>query len=411
MGRLKMVMGVVASLVMWGCSDGGGGTAPTPAPVAPTPPAPQPPPPPQPPPEPPADRDLHFVNIMAMTQDEPGRMIVHATVRYRDNRGSVARRIGYLVRRDNGEVLAQGSITQLEPGEARLALMTVDGIIDRELLTMVVDQADTVAEANEENNSLSVTAVFGEQPNPSADRDLLFSDCHYHGVSYYRDPRLHFFIMNPNQRGVDAQDVAVAVQINGIQSWSGSLDRVPAPTPEQLAAGSYQGREVTLTTRDIFGADQAPIGRQVLTVLIDPDNAIVEQNEANNYRRLVIEVDEEQQITVVPTTVPDIQIEDPHFQQFVQSTTWRFWISNVSLDLPGQSVAWRLVREDGLVIQSGAEEVGSQQLKEVLFDVPKDGDAEMRYRLILDPDNTIRERDEGNNVTPFIVDWTPEFSG
>ena len=110
---------------------------------------------------------------MAMTQDEPGRMIVHATVRYRDVHGSVARHIGYQLRRDNGEVLAQESITQLEPGEARLALMTVDGMIDRERLTMVVDQAGTVAEANEESNSLSVTAVFGEQSNPSADHRRL----------------------------------------------------------------------------------------------------------------------------------------------------------------------------------------------------------------------------------------------
>ena len=63
------------------------------------------------------------------------------------------------------------------------------------------------------------------------------------------------------------------------------------------------------------------------------------------------------------------------------------------------------------MIRSGAEEVGSQQLKEILFDIPKDGDAEIGYRLILDPDNTIRERDEGNNVASFIVDWTPEISG
>ena len=95
--------------------------------------------------------------------------------------------------------------------------------------------------------------------------------------------------------------------------------------------------------------------------------------------------------------MPDIHFQDPNFQQFAQSTTWRFWISNVSLDGPGHSIAWRLVREDGFLIGSGAVEVGPQQLKEVVFDVPKDGDAEMRYRLTIDPDDTVRERDEDNN--------------
>ena len=402
MGRILVAAVAVAALFINGCGSGGGGGSTGPQ-AGPTP----------PPSEPGtlAGKDLHFVSIMAMPRNQSGSLTIHALIRYRDTDGASANGIGYQLRRENGAVLTQGLIAQLEPGESRQLMLEVDGLVDRERLIMAVDPANAVAETYENNNTVTVTAVFGETPPPASDIDLLFSDSHYHGAYYYRDPRLHFFIVNPNELGVGAANVKVVVQVNGRESWSRVYPTVPAATPTQLAEDTYEGREVTLTTSEVFGVPSVPIGRYVLTITIDPDNTIVEQNEANNYRRLIVEVDASQQVSIEPTVVPDIQLEDPHFHQFPRYALWHFWISNIHAGSGGQQVAWRIVREDGVVVRSGTEAVNPQELKEVVIDVAKDGDAEMRYRLIFDPDNAIPERDESNNEVPFIVDWTPESSG
>jgi len=356
-------------------------------------------------------KDLHFANVMAHPRSQPGAMQIHATVRYRDSAGSTATGIAWQIRRETGAVLASGTITQIEPGESRQLMADVVGIADRERLVVAVDTAAVVDEVYEQNNTVTVTAIFGEQPTPTADIDLLFSDSHYHGTYYSRDPRFHFFVRNPNTRGEDVANVRVVILIDGIQRWSRVFDRVRAPTPEQLAGEEYPGREVTTTTSEVFGASSVPPGRYVATIIIDPDNEIAETDESNNYRRLIIEVDAGQQVSFEPTAIPDIQLEDPHFHQFARFALWHFWISNVYAGPDARAVSWRLVREDGVVVRSGVEVVGPQELKEVVFGVPKDGDAEIRYRLDFDYDNTVPERDESNNSVGFIVDWTPESSG
>ena len=406
MGRILVAAVAVATLFINGCGSGGGGGSAGPQ-AGPTPPPPDP--------QTLAGKDLHFVSIMAMPRNQSGSLTIHAIIRYRDTEGASANGIGYQLRRENGAVLTQGIIARLEPGESRQLMLEVDGLVDRERLIMAVDPANAVAETYENNNTVTVTAVFGETPPPASDIDLLFSDSHYHGAYYYRDPRLHFFIVNPNELGVGAANVKVVVQVNGRESWSRVYPTVPAATPTQLAEDSYEGREVTLTTSEVFGVPSVPLGRYVLTITIDPDNTIVEQNEANNYRRLIVEVDASQQVSIEPTAIPDIQLEDPHFHQFARYSLFHFWISNIHGGSESQTVAWRIVDEDGVVARNGTAfgtaVVGPQQLHEVVIDVPKDGDAELRYRLEFDPDNTVHERDESNNVVPFIIDWTPESSG
>jgi len=404
MSKLVWMCATLAvALVMGGCQDGGGGgssAGPAPATSGPV-----------------TGKDLHFANVMAMPLGDPGAMEIHATVRYRDSDGATATAINYQLRRESGAILGSGTIAQLEPGESRMLMIRASGIADRERLIVAVDTANTITEVLENNNTVQVTAVFAEQPTPTSDIDLSFGDSHYHGTYYYRDPRFHFFIHNPNTRGADVANVKVAILANGVQVWSTVYDRIRAPTSAELAANDYPGKEITLGTAEVFGTSAVATGRYVLTIIIDPDNSVAETNEANNFRRLIVEVDEAQSVSMVPTDVPDIQLEDPHFHQFTGRNPnsgyvlWHFWVSNISNGTEVRQVPWRLVHEDGRVINTGTTAVGPQQLSEVIFSTPKDGDAETRYRLEFDPDNVVIERDESNNAVGFIVDWTPESSG
>ena len=416
MGRILSTALALAALFISGCGSSGGGGGGTGGGQAPDPgPGPGPGPDPGPTPPPPqvlAGKDLHFANVMAMPQNQAGRFTVHSTIRYTDTDGSTASAVAYQLRRENGTVLTEGAIPQLEPGESRMLMLEVEGIADRERLIVAVDPANSVAEVYEENNTVTVTAIMGETPAATSDIDLAFTDSHYHGTYYYRDPRLHFFVVNTNQQGVAASDVKVLVRVNGAESWSRVYPTIPAASAAQLADDTYEGREITLGTSDIFGTPNVPVGRYVLTVTIDPDNTIVEQNEANNYRRMIVEVDAGQSVSIEPAAVPDIQLEDPHFHQYPTYCFYHFWISNIHGGAGSQSVEWHLVDEEGAIVRSGTEAVTPQELKEVVFSVPKAGiEAERRYRLIFDPANTIPERDETNNEVPFIVDWTPESSG
>jgi subtilase family serine protease len=159
-------------------------------------------------------------------------------------------------------------------------------------------------------------------------------------------------------------------------------------------------------------------GRHVYTLRLDVDNEVAETNEANNQRRIVIDIPENHVMSATPQEKPDVRLQDPHVHQFWNAVTFHFFIYNFHASTTLPAVKWRVIRvQDGVVIKEGV--VSNVVARSTAANAPpasfryteefKGPDVE--YLLILDPDNEIDEAYENNNQVKFIIDWTQAGAG
>ncbi len=410
MGWTGSRFGVIGlGVLLAGCGGGGGSDSPGSSSSGVTPP-------------PPNTRDLRVAEIMTMPEDSSGQYMVHATVAFMNSvDGSAAAPVGWRVRGAGGGTLASGIIASLAPNTEVELMAHVGGVAANDVLTFDVDPDGVVAETQEANNSTTVTAIRPPESTTTDAIDLLFSDTHHHGAYYFRDPRFHFFIRNPNVNQLNAQNVTFVIYDNGVERYRQTLAEVRAPSPGQIEAGNgesddyvgtdYEGKEVLVSTDSLYGAARPEPGMHEYVIVIDPDNTILEANEANNMRRILVEVPPSRALAANPSDVPDMRHNNPHVHHYASGAVFHFYLENFTAGAGTLIIPWRLVDEDGAVLNSGQQVVPAMGIVEEVFWQPRQGVGEERYFLELDPGGTVPEADEDNNRAQFILDWTPGAAG
>ncbi|HYE07722.1 MAG TPA: hypothetical protein VEL07_19545 [Planctomycetota bacterium] len=375
------------------------------------------------PPPPPNTRDLRIAEIMTMPEDSPGQYMVHAKIAFANSiDGTAAAPVEWRVRGAGGGTLASGTVASLAPNSLVEVMAHVSGVAANDVLTFDVDPAGSLTETQEANNTTTTTAIRPPESTISDGIDLLFSDTHHHGAYYFRDPRFHFFIRNPNTRQVNASNVTFVIYDNGVERYRATIPEVSAPTPGQIEAGNgesdnyvgtdYEGEEILVSTEALYGSERPePGSRHEYVIVIDPDNTILEANEANNMRRIIVEVPTTRAMAATPSVTPDFRHNNPHVHHYSSGAVFHFYLENFTAGSATLTIPWQLRHEDGTVLMSGNTDVPAMGIVEEIFWQPRQGVGEERYFLELDPGRTVSEADEDNNRAVFILDWTPQSSG
>jgi hypothetical protein len=323
-----------------------------------------------------------------------------------------------LVRKDaGGDVLiASGSIGTLGTGDAADRQVSDADGSDGARYEIVADPDDRIGETNEDNNLVSITAIAAPiddpPPPPPADGelDLRFDGTHYHGMYYYTDPIFHFWVRNVSPSGIAATDVRYTVTVDGESLYSGAIAAIAA------------NQEVEV----FFHTASVGTGHHSFAVVIDPDDRIMESDEANNLYRAEVDCRLLSGPYAASSTV-DLNFQDPHFHGpygtrivfhwFLRNHCTRTLNDPTEADDPAghAGVDW-VLRREGVTVDSGTitDPIGPGGLKEIITTVIDPGDLmEAHYTLTIDPDRRVAETTFGetNNTVSFIVILDPGSSG
>ena len=407
----------VFAALLTACGSSGGSNNDPPAPAAPA-----APPATTPPPSAPAQPgDVYLADVRSMMGN--GEFMADVDIGWSSPDGAALASVGYRLSRGDGTILSQGTTgTIASDGIATVHVMASD-LADGETLILAVDPLNAVEESIEDNNERMFIATVAEPPPepPAAPPgspavvDLQFNDTHYHQAYYYNDLAFHFLIQNPNAEGVASGAFNYAIYDGDTEIWKARVSKVEAPSSADRAAKRIPTTDV-MVARDKLGRPTP--GRHVYTLRLDVDNEVAETNEANNQRRIVIDIPENHVMSATPQEKPDVRLQDPHVHQFWNAVTFHFFIYNFHASTTLPAVKWRVIRvQDGVVIKEGV--VSNVVARSTAANAPpasfryteefKGPDVE--YLLILDPDNEIDEAYENNNQVKFIIDWTQAGAG
>ncbi|MBA3683798.1 MAG: hypothetical protein H0W72_00920 [Planctomycetes bacterium] len=385
----------------------------------------EPPPPPPPPPPASAPRDVYFADVRTMMGN--GDFMADVDIGWTDPNAASSPAVTYRLSRSDGSMLDQGTTGAIPAGGMVTVQVMADGLADGEMITLAIDPDGVIVEDVEHNNERPFTAMVAEPPPPppppppgtTAVVDLQFNDSHYHQAYYYNNLAFHFLVQNPNSQGVGSGACHYTILDGDTQIWRGSITNVPAPNDADRAANRIPTYDVFVgdgTIRDPADATRPyrpTPGRHVYTIRLDSDGVVAETNEANNLRRIVIDIPANQVMAATPQLKPDVRLQDPHVHQFWNSVVFHFFVYNFHGSETLASVGWRVVRvSDGFVVNQGVVEnlaprgtaAGAPQVAFRYTEEFKGPDVE--YLLILDPDNLIDEDNETNNQVKFIIDWS-----
>lgn len=370
-----------------------------------------------PPPDPDRPGDVFLADVRTMMGN--GEFMADADIGWSSPDGAALPAVAYRLARADGSILSQGTTGAIASGGIATAHVMATGLADGETITLTVDPLDAVVESIEDNNERLFIAMVATPPPepppapPGSDAivDLQYNDSHYHQAYYYNDVAFHFLVQNPNRANLASGAFNYAIFDGETQIWKARISDVLAPSDADRAANRIPTTDVMITANQL-GYRPTP-GRHVFTVHLDVDNEIAETNEANNLRRIVIDVPANRSMASTPQEKPDVRLQDPHVHQFWNSVVFHFFIYNFHASTALPSVKWRVIRvQDGVVIKDG-----------VVSDVAPRGTPagdwpssfryteefkgpDVEYLLILDPDNEIDEADETNNQVKFIIDWS-----
>jgi hypothetical protein len=368
-----------------------------------------------------------------------------------DAGGGDASNVVWRVTRADGSQVAQGVIPTLLSGTTQ-GVTVEDGPQGvNQTFTIAVDPDGAIAESHEDNNTMEVTSVYVVTGQP-LDGDLVINGAHPHGAIYYQDPEFHFFIENDS--GQDLSGIQVSVR----DEASGDVPGMPYTVKTAIPAHSVGPRTggVGDEADGIFIAPfQSPNpvatpGRHVFHIVLDPNGAFAETNEANNDWRIVVDVpDGYGYWPLTPDMKTDVMFEDPHFHPADQQryVTFHGWLHDfhptknlIGYDLihathakyPGvaKNIVPFVLRREGTPVALAApgfdlnrqRNYGVTEAGDAYFILPDGGIpvngrleylfivqepnavGEVRYSLDLDPDNVIDEQYEGTNAGQGAID-------
>jgi flagellar hook assembly protein FlgD/fibronectin type 3 domain-containing protein/subtilase family serine protease len=249
------------------------------------------------------------------------------------------------------------------------------------LLSMVLDPYGAFAETVEENNSAAV--VVDINPSTKADLSLSYSDISFNPVPALEAGTTSLQARVLNRGFSSATDVEVDFY-DGVVGEDGNvlLGSVVIPV---IAAGESVGVVQTWENIPVFG-------ERVITVVVDPENAIDEITESNNSGFGILRV----------LTLPDLEISDktisftPEGPKEGDSVTVSAIVRNRG-EQPVANIPVAFHKGSALLGTSILPQIeaNSQAAASVTFESNESGI--IRIEVVVDPDKTIHEQDTGNN--------------
>lgn len=271
-------------------------------------------------------------------------------------------------------------------GNSRLEWLATAG---EHVVTFVVDASAMVAELNEADNSRSVVVRVSSDPRP----DLTALAFQYRAADLVDGSTVTFDAPVRNLGAGDAPAFALQWRVDGVAV--GGLREHP---------GVDAGTSVTDDAGRLTWP--ASVGRHLVELTLDTDNALAEANEGNNVRRLVVDVAEASRPDLAPTTLRF----NAALVQVGAAVTFDSGVRNLgSADSPAFNVRWLV---DGQEVALGSHAPVSAQTTVL------DGNSQFtwtvqagRHTIAFEVDGPgpgrVDESNEGNNrVTAAVGDPT-----